>query len=110
MQVRARISNRNLSMRPILGILLCMTFLSTLSAQIQSIPQKDSTEIIFPELRALPLNNIFLPQKNKLSFPQPITQWGTVCKLEFQLEKKLKMPLKFRLGTLEYVDRLEGKL
>jgi len=31
------------------------------------------------------------------------------CKIEVQLEKAVKMPVKFRLGSVDYVDYLEGK-
>ncbi len=31
------------------------------------------------------------------------------CKVEVKLEKAVKLPIKFRLGDVEYVDRLEGK-
>jgi hypothetical protein len=31
------------------------------------------------------------------------------CKMEVKLEKAVKMPIKFRLGDVDYVDRLEGK-
>lgn len=31
------------------------------------------------------------------------------CRLEWQLEKIVNMPIRFRLGDVEYVDRLEGK-
>jgi len=31
------------------------------------------------------------------------------CKIEVQLEKAVKLPIKFRLGEVEYVDRMEGK-
>ncbi len=31
------------------------------------------------------------------------------CKLEVQLEKVVKLPIKFRLGSVDYVDWLEGK-
>jgi hypothetical protein len=31
------------------------------------------------------------------------------CKIEVQLEKNVKLPVKFRLGSVDYVDYLEGK-
>ena len=31
------------------------------------------------------------------------------CKIEVQLEKAAKLPIKFRLGSVDYVDYLEGK-
>ncbi|MCB0565991.1 MAG: hypothetical protein KDD01_16595, partial [Phaeodactylibacter sp.] len=35
---------------------------------------------------------------------------GAFCKWEVQLEKAARMPVKFRLGEVQYVERLEGKL
>ncbi|MEO1262185.1 MAG: hypothetical protein AAFZ15_25490 [Bacteroidota bacterium] len=34
---------------------------------------------------------------------------ATFCKLELKLEKAVNMPIKFRLGEVQYVERLEGK-
>ena len=32
------------------------------------------------------------------------------CKLEVKMEKAARFPVKFRLGDVQYVDRLEGKI
>lgn len=39
----------------------------------------------------------------------PIRDWGIICQKEWQLEKTTGIPFRFRVGSLEYVDKLEAK-
>ena len=47
--------------------------------------------------------------KNRLN-PYRYTELGFFCKIDVKLEQKVGLPVRFRLGTADYVDRLEGKL
>ena len=47
----------------------------------------------------------FRPMPQKF-YTQPL---GFFCKKEVQLQRQLKIPLYIRVGTKEYVDRLEKK-
>jgi hypothetical protein len=77
------------------------------SARIGSIGYLESKKPILPE---------FLPEAisdfSTRASPQPC--WSAddlpfFCRIEHDLGKKTQVPVKFRLGSVDYVDWLEGK-
>jgi hypothetical protein len=40
---------------------------------------------------------------------QTFSNWSVFCEVEYRFEKRTGLPLRFRLGSLDYVNRLEGK-
>lgn len=53
----------------------------------------------------------FFTQENRIhiNWGSPFSHWGIFCIGEYKLSKKTGIPLYFRLGSLEYVNKLEGK-
>ena len=52
-------------------------------------------------------NSFLIPVQIPANFY--VTQLGFVCKKEWKFESATKLPLRFRLGTIQYCDWLEGK-
>jgi hypothetical protein len=56
---------------------------------------------------------IYFSKENKLSCILPenyqYTRLGFFCKYEWKLEKYSSLPIKFRLGSIDYCNWLEGK-
>ena len=87
----------------ICGILAFFLFFSHFSSAQKSVFLINRS-IITAETKAtqpLSINNIPADYYTK--------NMGFMCKKELQLEKNTKLPIRFRLGSLNYVNYLEGK-
>lgn len=45
----------------------------------------------------------------RLAPNQTFSNWSIFCEAEYRFEKRTGLPFRFRIGSLEYVNRLEGK-
>lgn len=85
--------------------------------QGRSIPALRKKEIL-PALSVLPFR-LALPtigwqqettrQRPHIPLVYAYEDLGFFCKVEVQLEKRTRIPIKIRLGEVQYVERLEGK-
>ncbi|HRH59772.1 MAG TPA: hypothetical protein PL045_04335 [Chitinophagaceae bacterium] len=59
-----------------------------------------------------PVPNIYCQPFSFRSVPPNYyaSQLGFFCKKEIQLQNAIRFPVKIRLGSVEYCDKLEGKL
>jgi len=91
-------------------LVLLLTF--TLSTRAQT---HDPAIILLPSKPVISERHPLLQQLPKTSQTitpfvyNPMSNWGIMCVGEFKLQQKTGIPLRFRLGSLEYVNKLEGK-
>ena len=71
-------------------------------------------EFTFDEIQ-LPNINIFNQQETTLIANNPVPKvynyehLAFFCKLEVKIESVTKLPIRFRLGDVQYIEKLEGK-
>lgn len=56
-----------------------------------------------PMIQTMNLDNLTIPKSYSYH------DLGVFCKLEVQMDKKTKIPIRIRLGEYHYTERLEGK-
>ncbi len=66
-------------------------------------------EISFPLILTNPGRVSFQKKQFFFQTGSPFAHWGFMCIGEYWFEKRTGLPLRLRLGSLEYVNRLEGK-
>jgi hypothetical protein len=86
------------------NIILLVVFLLMLPGKNQAQQKRDSSSI----LKAREIKSP--PEKITILSPDFYNNHlGIICKKEWKLEKKTAIPFRFRLGSLDYLNKMEGK-
>ena len=79
-------------------------------------PLKTTFSLLKTTVKPIPTSVLLNQYYQQITSPLPFlspgyyaSQLGFFCKQEIKFEKTAKIPFKFRLGTVEDCDRMEGK-
>ena len=78
-----------------------------ISAAVTAIPGVKPTPILYRFKGSQLVIQQYLPAA--IAPHLSMDHWGIICVGEWKFEQRTGIPLRFRLGSLQYVDMLEGK-
>ena len=82
---------------------------SELKAEVDSLPRLVLPMPATKERGAIPFQKPFRLPAAPIGPDAYARNMGFFCRQEWRWEKTVRIPLRLRLGSLEYVDRMEGK-
>ena len=70
---------------------------------------QDTSRVFRPLSVQFMTRGMNIPANNPVKPDHASRQQGIMCRQEWKFEKKTGIPLRMRLGSLDYVNKLEGK-